>query len=232
MKRVIFRLSVLCGAVVIAALLGTSASAAVIGAGSGEVAPDVFSSDPTGSVLAHRTQTVTTPDGDSATLVTAVVRDTSTGGLDFLYQWTAASTNGANFTETDGLNFGAYTTDVGYINTGTAVSAALTAAGFVTPSGASVPVPTDVERSIDGNTVDWENWLTSGLANFNPGDVSAILEVQTNATAFGSGFAAIIDGGAANAVAYQPVPEPWSLLVWAGFGGLAAVYQWRRRRTK
>jgi hypothetical protein len=46
----------------------------------------------------------------------------------------------------------------------------------------------EVERSLDGNTIDWEKWLASGVPHSNPVDAGAFLDVRTNANSFGAGF--------------------------------------------
>ena len=73
MKRVIFRLSALCGALAIVAVLG-AASAVVLTPGEGPVAPDLFT-PPSGTLLATLLSTFTTGTGqDTGTLVTEVIR--------------------------------------------------------------------------------------------------------------------------------------------------------------
>ena len=225
MKRVIFRLSALCGALAIVALIGTSAPAAILTAGQGNTTPDTFSA-PTGTVLATISSTFTTGTGvDSGTLVTEVIR-TGAGTLDFLYQVTANSSNPDNFSTVSANTFsGTYlagvSPDVGYV-TGPV-------SGFSTPTAGITPNAVS-SSSPSGSSIDF--FFNSGSNGIAKGDVSAVLEIQTDATSYAAAIDGVTDGSTANIASYGPVPEPWSVLVWAGFGGLAAVYQWRRRRTK
>jgi hypothetical protein len=76
------------------------------------------------------------------------------------------------------------------------------------------------------------NTVSPFASDFTPGTTTPVLVIETNATTFGDGFAGTIDDVVGAGPAFEPTPEPWSLLVWVGFGGIAGVYQWRRRRTK
>ncbi|MCE5268551.1 MAG: hypothetical protein LLG00_11765 [Planctomycetaceae bacterium] len=220
------RMLALLGVAAIVALCGLSpAGAAVLAPGTGPVAPDVFGTGPTGDVLAVSGTPFATPGGDTGTLLTAVVRDTPNGTLDFLYQWTAAAGNQDNFIATSAISFDSFDTDVGYLSAGASLSAALVSAGFTTPNGG---IPTDVQRSLSGNTVDW---FFPGTA-FLPGATGAILMVKTSAFFFEAGVAGIQDGTTANVPAFSPaVPEPISLLVWLGIGGVGLVARsWAGRK--
>jgi hypothetical protein len=215
-------------AAVLGLLVPSAAQAAILAPGDGPVAPDVFASAPTGAVLATLGPTdFTTGTGkDSGTLLTAVVEDTPGGTLDFLYQWTANAGNVDNFTKTSANLFAGWATDVGYIVGAAALGADLLAAGFTAPSGATIPVPTSVQRSApSGDSVDWAFGQL-----FNPGDKTTILIIKTNARAYTDGISGILDGSTANVPSFSPaIPEPASILVWMGFG-LASFFFWRRRR--
>jgi hypothetical protein len=113
-------------------------------------------------------------------------------------------------------------TDVG-VNTGFAPP------GFVV----NLNLPSTVDRDVSGAIIGFN--YPSGLAG---GLTSAILEIQTNATTFrsGFGFISVINEGAATAGSFGPtpgaVPEPatWAMML-LGFVGLGFAFRHSRRKV-
>jgi hypothetical protein len=228
------KLSIRClASLAAAAIVGLSLSAAqasILAPGDTAV-PNAFSS-PTGAVLASSVATGVTGGGDVGTLLTEVVQDTPGGMLDFLYQWTAGANNLDDFSLASAIRFGAGSVDVGYI--AGSLTADLIAAGFAAPSGATIPIPTQVHRSApSGNTIDWffGNLGDASSYTFNPGDKTVILEIKTDANSYYDGMAGIQDGTTVSLPAFSPVPEPATLIVWSllGAGSWLGVRVWRRR---
>jgi hypothetical protein len=148
-------------------------------------------------------------DGTTGTLDAKVgtLSGNPNGGLTFIYSFHVSSGLVEHVT---GAPFTGFLTDVSFDNSG----------GTIAPATAN--------RGPVGRVVSFNGqWL--------PGQDSAILIINTDATAFTSGTIGIIDGGAQTLVGFAPVslaPEPASLLLFSStlmsLGGAAA---WRRWRT-
>lgn len=149
------------------------------------------------------------------------------GGLDFVYRVTNA------FTSDDAIH---RLTVNGY--SGLLVEAGYLASGS-TPTGGTVSgglTPTLVDRGIapgDNAGFGFLSGTVSGLTfnSLNPGEISRYLVLYTNATAYGTIMASVIDGSVASAATFAPIPEPETYaLMLAGLGLMGFIG--RRRSTK
>jgi hypothetical protein len=112
-----------------------------------------------------------------------------------------------------------FMTDVGYdIDT---------LSGF-TPGTATAPFT--VDRSNGGDTISWDFVNPGGLDTLTPGDTTALLVVETNATNYNPGLLSAIDGGSAtvDGFAAAPVPEPGALTLLAATSWLLGARRPRR----
>jgi len=157
--------------------------------------------------LAYGTQVVTR-DTFSGTARFAVYKDTLTGGLDFLYQFTNApgalhSDPLSQFTMVD---FTGFTTDVYYRTD--AVSGQF--GNFLAASSNGGESPDQARRNTP-NTVGFDFQAT--LPALQTGSTSAVVIIKTNATQFHAGQFTVQDGDVVALAAYAPGPEPSSIVL-------------------
>ena len=191
-------------------------------------AADNGAADP-GSFLAQATSVFNIPSGTSGNIVgwlTSAVYQNAQGFVDFYYQITN-STAGTNpdlsISGLTGFNFGGSSTSVGYYS-----DASVFGGLFASPTAGVVPQSAD--RTADGNMVTL--WFGPPWGNkVFPGQVSSILQIATNATNWGSGFATVQNHGVATVNSFQvsPVPEPE---IYAMMGIGLGLLGWVRRRKK
>jgi hypothetical protein len=177
-----------------------------------------------GTLEASATITETTTVGPhvlSITIVEKVILDSTTHGLDFTYQATSNSASNepvARLTTSDftgvGGPGGGLNPNVGY-------------------SGAIAPLTMD--RSGDGSVIGWN---FAGYGGHGSAATSALLIIQTSATAYDTfGSAGVSDGITVSFTGFEPttsiqsVPEPSTLAI-AGIGALGMIgYGLRRRKA-
>ncbi|MDP9174653.1 MAG: PEP-CTERM sorting domain-containing protein [Planctomycetota bacterium] len=129
----------------------------------------------------------------SGTLESRVYHDPS-GSLDFAYQINAAPTGPDSIHSVSISSYSTFDTNVDYI-----------------PSTGAVTYGSANRLSVAAGEIISFNY--TALANsIAPGDSTDWILVKTNAFAFNNlGDTSVIDGGTADVVSFQPVPEPASL---------------------
>lgn len=106
-------------------------------------------------------------------------------------------------------------------------------AGFLTDVSYQTPLigqaPTFVDRSGSGDIIGF-NFIPApiGIGSLGAGADSALLVVQTNALAYRTSIASVIDGTVASVATFAPVPEPSSLMLFT-LGASAMLLAWRKR---
>ena len=194
-----------------------------------------LTSDTPGTLVGSNVATFISSLGTSSgKLVSAVYRE-SGGTLDFYYQvtnnTTAPNCGAAGQPACDPIsretdtNFFGFLTSLGFRTDGAILPGGI----FVT--GTVVPVTGD--RNSVGDVVGF-SFNPPDSAKIQPGQISDVLVISTNATNFTTGNASVIDGGVTTVSAFEPssaVPEATSLL-FIGGGLLALSFIYRSSRKK
>ncbi len=243
------RVSVLTLALMFTLVFSVGMQASMLPPGTLTALPDFFGTPVSG--MHYLTSTVqpfvNTLGTTSGTITSAVFSDDNNvygaGDLDFLYQVTnnTTSTNCGSAgqavcdpvnRETD-TNFAAllvWLTDAGFRIDGAAISALPGVPAGLFINGTIQPQTVD-RTTLSGDVVGFG--FNTGITPtpINPGQVSFVLVIETNAKNWQPGNASVIDGGVTTKPAFQPssaIPEPTSMLLIGG--GLIALAGLRRFR--
>jgi len=135
--------------------------------------------------------------------------------LDFFVQF--KDLNSSIVERLDTAFYGGFSVDVGYNSAGIT-------GGPSAPTGGLVP--SIISRSADGNQLGFF-FFPQAVSN----DSSALLEIQTNAQAFGTGLLSMQDGVAGFGSAFEPtvVPEPRIITLLVGACLLLGMFRRRPR---
>jgi len=196
--------------------------------GSSPVAPSAFGTAVTGPFLANTgLQDFTATNSLGQTTITGeyeamVYSDPSNtfcaGCLDFFVLVESNSTSTDDIERITLASFGSFLTNVGY------------SAGKGSPSGGVDPG--SVDRSASGSVIGFNFTSLPGVA---PGQETAMLEIQTNATQFMKGTLQIIDSSVASVNAFEPcatTPEASSVSMTLLGGALLGLGFIGRRRGR
>jgi hypothetical protein len=206
------------GVVMVAVALGVRPASATPVAPGGSVVPSAFAGVP-GTLLATTGPVAFTSalgaSDFSGTVIESVYADSSTGLMDFVYQFHNNASSAQAIEQMSNSPYGPFTADVQLdVSTGF---------GPFTAGGVA---PASANRSVSGNNIAWQ-FAGTDLA---PGATSAILMIKTNAPAFGPGNVSFINEGTATLTnMFAPVPEPGTVALLAlGLVGLG-VRRFARR---
>ena len=167
----------------------------------------------------------------TGTLSSAVYRNDE-GFIDFYYQIsnTTVAPEDDTLTRSAHVDFTGFTTDVYYITTpGSFIACTACPGGFFLDG---TEEPDSADRKVD-STVGFDFAPTSAGEGVDPGEVSFVYVIRTNATNYTQGGSSMSNGGTANVITFQPavVPEPGTLGLFA-LGLLASAASLRRRWTR
>jgi HYR domain len=197
-------------AIVVAALVGFSAVVCGVGtawvaAATGETAlapgATVFPADVSGTAAGTLLATqlspysyTTTSGTNSGAIASAVYL--SGGTIDFYIQVNTDATSATPIALADMDSFQGVSTSVGYRTDGS------TLVGTAFVDGTAPPVT--ASRDTSGVGVSWD-FYPPASETLQPGEISDVMVVATNATNFGSGNVSVVDGGTATVLGFEPL---------------------------
>lgn len=195
-----------------------SAQAATLSPGTALFGPSTEGDPVGGTVVASHTGAFAVPGAFSGSLKTDVISGDTTntlGGLTFIYTLTNDGGAGPN--------------SIGRMSLAGMAGFAMDGSYQVPASGVA---PASIDRNPSGDVVGF-NFVPVGsdpaTGFLAPGLSSAVLVLQTDATAYATGaFGSLIDGGVGTVGAIIPVPEPSTIVL--TLVGLAGAAMLSRRR--
>jgi hypothetical protein len=163
----------------------------------------------------------------TGTLASAVYRNAG-GTLDFYYQISNTTVGEPDtLTRSTHVDFGGFEADVFYFLTPGSLLACAACPGGTFADGTEDP---DLADRLSDSSIGFD--FTPDAEGVEPGEISLVYVIRTNATAFISGFSGMSNGGQDETITFQPtigtVPEPGSLGLFA-LGLLASAASLRRR---
>ena len=202
--------------------LSTSYATTVTAAGGQVAAQSITYSGTTIATSSGSLNFGSTPNPLSGTYTESVVRDSTTGFLDFVYSVTDTTT-GYNSTYPGILegvsmaSFTGFTTDIGYV-AGTGTS----------------PVPMSMGRTEDVVNFSWNGFNGSNSTPIDPGETIPTLVIKTDASYYTLGTLGATDGIGGNATVYGPTstPEPVSMSLLGGGLFIIGGLRLRRKATR
>ena len=231
------RINLIIPAIVLILLSGLTPSAQAALAGTVPTLPGdtvvpglVVAGTAPGTLLASLSVPYTATLGSPAgTLYSAVYRE-SGGTLDFYYQVTNLDRSKCGASGQPPCDPIARETDTSFFSFMTSLGFRLDGGSFGGPFVAGTVTPVTGDRNSVGDVVGF-SFNPPDARKVQPGQVSAVLIISTNATNFTTGNASVIDGGTITVASFQPtsaVPEPATLLL-IGLGLVAVAYRQRSR---
>ena len=174
------------------------------------------------TLLASSTVNFVAPFSFTGTLTSEVWNNDASSpfgpaSLTFTYQFNIDASSGNAVDRFTISSFSGYLTDASY---------SLGSSGSVVPQLLpSVVAPLSVGRAPAGDIVRWVFEDGFGNATLAPGDSSALLVVQTSATAWQNTIGGVSDGSTANVSSFAPavIPEPGTVFVTGLAGGVLFV---------
>ena len=164
-------------------------------------APDDFTGEASGTLLADLVQPFSVSGAFSGTYVTAVYLNAG-GTLDFYSQVSNDSGSTNAITQLNVSDFQGARGDMGDRSDGSTLSG--------TPFVDGTQIPVDVTRGSNGDPVTWDFTGSNAVNLLPPGDTSTVVEVKTNATNLAAGTITLVGGGTYSGSGFQPVVTPMS----------------------